>query len=111
MYRAPCLPYTVSMLGPSDIGLRSGQTRSDYSVTEYSPTAIATCCKPRSDLTVLVLTRAIPSSKLQQGICDVLGSAEVKLVTRMSLMVSTRGAILAERKCTIGCYFVSRHNL
>ena len=49
----------------------------------------------QSYLTVVVLTLAMPSSKLQHGICWELCCGLLKLVTRISLIVSTRGAMLA----------------
>lgn len=100
MYKAPCLPKTVSMLGPSEGGLQ-GQI---LAVSTHSMPHLRAKFVPRkadvlhltrqSYLTVVVLTLAMPSSKLQHGICWELCCGLLKLVTRMSLIVSTRGAML-----------------
>ncbi len=100
MYKAPCLPKTVSMLGPSEGGL---QTNTLLVSTQTLP-HLRTKFVPREAdvlhlarqayLTVMVLTLAMPSSKLQHGICWELCCGLLKLVTRMSLIVSTRGAML-----------------
>ncbi len=100
MYKAPCLPKTVSMLGPSEGGLQRNilavsTHRLPHLITKFVPReADVKHLTRQSYLTVVVLTRAMPSSKLQQGICWELCCGLLKLVTRMSLIVSTRGAML-----------------
>jgi hypothetical protein len=88
------------MLGPSEGGL---QTNTLLVSTQTLP-HLRTKFVPREAdvlhlarqayLTVMVLTLAMPSSKLQHGICWELCCGLLKLVTRMSLIVSTRGAML-----------------
>ena len=75
MYKAPCLPKTVSMLGPSEGGLQKNTLLVPTHTLPHSRTQIV----PREAdvlhltrqayLTVVVLTLAMPSSKLQHGIC------------------------------------------
>ena len=100
MYKAPCLPKTVSMLGPSEGGLQEkilamSIHRMPHLWTKTVPREADVLHLTRqSYLTVVVLTLAMPSSKLQHGICWELCCGLLKLVTRMSLIVSTRGAML-----------------